>query len=72
MQKNHDYGIICEPLLPDGSMVANRSGSAVYKIIVKGKSAHVGRDFHNGVNAITHLANILSELTNQKTGLKIV
>ena len=47
-------------------MVANRSGSAVYKIIVKGKSAHVGRDFHNGVNAITHLANILSELTNQK------
>lgn len=57
-QRNH-VGLIFEPAMPDGSLVSERKGSAVFTIVAKGTSAHVGRDFHLGHNAISALARII-------------
>jgi glutamate carboxypeptidase len=55
-------GLLFEPALPDGTLVDQRKGSGNYSIIVRGKSVHSGRDFHNGRNAIVKAAEIASRL----------
>ncbi len=59
---HHDIAILFEPSLPDGSLITKRKGSGIYSIVVRGKPAHVGREFHKGRNAITALAGIISDL----------
>ena len=51
-----------EPSLPDGSLVANRKGSGNFSILVRGKSAHAGRDPESGRNAIVKLAALIGQL----------
>ena len=51
-------GVIFEPTLADGSMVDRRKGSGNYSIVVRGKSAHAGRDFQAGRNAVAAAAEI--------------
>lgn len=58
----NDVGLVFEPAFPDGSMVKSRKGSANYTLVVRGKSAHAGRDFWEGRNAIIALVKILLEL----------
>jgi glutamate carboxypeptidase len=58
--RNH-LGLIYEPSLPDGSLVSRRKGSGNFSVVVRGKSAHAGRDFASGRNAIA----LLSEITLQ-------
>lgn len=48
----NDLGMVFEPTLPDGALVSSRKGSGNFAAIVRGKSAHVGRDFANGRNAL--------------------
>ena len=60
-QRNH-IGLIYEPSLPDGSLVSERKGSGNFSIVVRGRSAHAGRDFHLGRNAIALLAEITTAL----------
>jgi len=65
-KRNH-LGLLFEPALPDGSMVAERGGSGNYAAILRGRSAHAGRDFHEGRNAIVAAAQMslkLSQLTS--------
>ncbi|HEX4793361.1 MAG TPA: hydrolase [Humisphaera sp.] len=65
-KRNH-VGLLFEPALPDGSMVAERGGSGNYAAVIRGRSAHAGRDFHNGRNAIVAAAQMslkLSQLTS--------
>lgn len=54
-------GLIFEPSFTDGALVSSRKGSANYTLVVKGKSAHAGRDFQLGRNAISLLARFIVE-----------
>lgn len=53
---------VFEPSLPDGSLVANRKGSGNFSVIVRGKSAHAGRNPELGRNAIVRLAQVIHQL----------
>ena len=51
-----DFGLIYEPALADGTLAGARKGSGNFVLVVQGKSAHAGRDFAAGRNAIALLA----------------
>ncbi len=57
----NDLGLVFEPALPDGGLVSSRKGSANYVVVVRGKSAHVGRDYAAGRNALHALASFVVE-----------
>lgn len=72
--KKHTIGIWFEPALPDGSLVSGRKGSLNYTIVARGKSAHAGREFEKGKNAITGLSRFLLQLeeqTNLESGITV-
>jgi glutamate carboxypeptidase len=52
-------GLIFEPSLPNGDFVSARKGSVNFTVAAKGKSAHAGRDFYSGRNAIYALADFI-------------
>jgi glutamate carboxypeptidase len=54
--KSHDLGLALEPAMPDGGLVVERPGSGQFMIECHGRAAHVGRDFTNGVSAVSLLA----------------
>jgi glutamate carboxypeptidase len=62
LAKQHDIGLLFEPALPDGSLVASRKGSGNFTAVLRGRSAHAGRDFTNGRNAIAALAELVVRL----------
>lgn len=64
-------GMLFEPALPDGSMVAGRKGAGNFTIICRGVGAHSGRDFEKGRNAIVRLASVIAKIDelNQSSGL---
>lgn len=55
--RNH-VGLLFEPALPTGQLVGSRKGSANFHIRCRGKSAHAGRHFHEGRNAIAAAAEM--------------
>lgn len=57
-----DVGLIVEPQFSDGAFVSGRKGSATFSLVARGKSAHAGRDFHQGVSAILALLSPLQSL----------
>jgi glutamate carboxypeptidase len=57
--KNHDFGLALEPAMENGGLVIERPGSGQFMLEVKGRAAHVGRDFKSGISAITALAERL-------------
>jgi glutamate carboxypeptidase len=57
-----DLGLIFEPSLPGGVLASSRKGSQNYLLLVKGRAAHAGRDFHQGKNAAVHLARLIDQL----------
>jgi glutamate carboxypeptidase len=59
---NNHLGLIFEPSLPDGNLVGDRKGSGNYKVTVRGRAAHAGREPHMGRNAINALARFILEL----------
>lgn len=61
---NHQVGMIYEPSMPDGTLAGERKGSGNFSIIVRGRSAHAGREHHLGRNAIVHLARVIEQLNN--------
>ena len=73
--KAADIGLTYEPsALPDGTLAGARKGSGNYTVVVRGKSVHAGREFHNGKNAVVALAKIigeLSELTDGRPGFTL-
>lgn len=60
-QKAH-LGLVYEPALADGTLAGDRKGSGNFSIRVRGKSAHAGREFHLGKNAIAALCEIFYRL----------
>jgi glutamate carboxypeptidase len=72
--KNKDAALIFEPSLPDGSFVRERKGSLNFTVVARGKSAHAGRNYFSGVNAISGLNRFLLDigsLTDQERGITV-
>jgi glutamate carboxypeptidase len=57
-----DFGLLFEPSLPTGELVAERKGSGNFDIVVRGRSAHAGRHFEEGRNAVALLSRLFVEL----------
>ena len=69
-----NIGLVFEPSLASGALAADRKGSGNFAILVRGKSAHAGRNPETGRNAIVHLARIVQEIdqwTNPQLGLSV-
>jgi len=60
--KRNDIGFLFEPTLADGSLASQRKGSGNFAIVVRGRAAHAGREFHVGRNAITAMADLITQL----------
>ncbi|MEN8820481.1 MAG: hydrolase, partial [Abyssibacter sp.] len=70
----HHVGMIYEPSLPSGNLVAARKGSGNFQIRVRGRAAHAGREHHLGRNAIRALADAtvaIDNLNGQRNGVTI-
>lgn len=68
----HDVGLALEPATPEGGLVVERPGSGQFMIEARGRAAHVGRDFKNGINAIAAVARAVApvqELARPDDGL---
>jgi len=59
--RNH-LGLVFEPAHADGALVGERKGSGNFTVVIHGRSAHAGRDFHHGRNAILSAAELVVEL----------
>jgi len=74
MAQGCEAGLVYEPALPDGSLITARKGSGNFTLVVRGRSAHAGRDFEMGRNAVTALARIISamsDLSGTRPGLTV-
>lgn len=60
--RGHEWGIALEPALAGGELALERVGSGQFRIETRGRSAHVGRAFTNGVSAVTAMAETLVEV----------
>jgi glutamate carboxypeptidase len=72
LAREADIGIATEPALPGGGLVVERSGSGQFRVEARGRSAHVGRAFTEGVSAVTALAKAvvrIGELPEPERGL---
>lgn len=58
----HALALLFEPAHSDGSIVTSRAGSMKLSIVVKGKSAHAGRDFAKGRSALFAIAPLITDL----------
>lgn len=59
--RNH-LGITFESSLPDGKLVRKRMGVGTFTAKVRGKTAHVGRNFNEGKNAIVKLCGWIQRI----------
>lgn len=67
--------LIYEPsMTPEGTFAKNRKGAMKITLIATGVSAHAGRDFSSGRNAICYLAEVITavnRLNGQRQGVTI-
>lgn len=61
-------GMTYEPALADGTLASGRKGSGNFHVKVTGRSAHAGRAFDEGRNAITAAARIAGALDGLNGG----
>lgn len=72
--ENAHAGMIYEPALADGTLAGARKGSGNFTLVVRGRTAHAGREFEKGRNAIVALSAVISQisaLTNLKQGVTV-
>lgn len=55
-----------EPALPDGTLAGARGGTGNFSIVVRGRSAHAGRNPEDGRNAILAAADIALRLSKAR------
>ncbi|MCA1196861.1 hydrolase [Sphingomonas sp. R647] len=56
-----------EPALPDGTLAGARGGTGNFSIVVRGKSAHAGRNPRDGRNALVAAADLALRLSQLMT-----
>jgi len=64
---NSDWGMLFEPTLPDGTLVSWRKGTGNFDFVVRGVSAHSGREFDKGRNAIVAMSRLMSSIHDLNT-----
>jgi len=64
-----EFGLLFEPCLPGGEFVSQRKGSGNFVLVMRGRSAHAGRDFGQGRNAVAKLCGLLAEI-DQLNGVR--
>jgi glutamate carboxypeptidase len=72
-RSNH-VGLLFEPATADGALIDRRKGSGTFTLTVRGRAAHVGRNFDGGRNAIVALAHAsiaLDELNRRLNGVTV-
>jgi len=62
ISSGHDVGIALEPALAGGELAIERMGSGQFMVEVRGRAAHVGRAFTEGVSAVNTLARALLQV----------
>lgn len=61
--KKHHVGLGFEPsVTPEGMLAGQRKGSGNFTVVFRGKSAHAGRAFQEGRNAICAMAEFITAL----------
>lgn len=61
-----------EPALPDGTLAGARGGTGNFSLVVRGRSAHAGRNPEEGRNALVAAADLAVRLAGAKTpGLSV-
>ncbi|KJS31751.1 MAG: acetylornithine deacetylase [Desulfatitalea sp. BRH_c12] len=60
--RRNQVGLLYEPALADGTLAGARKGSGNFTVVLRGRAAHAGRDFHAGRNAIVALAEYTQAL----------
>ncbi len=58
-----DFGLLFEPCLPDGHYVGARKGSGTFTFVIRGRAAHVGREFDRGRSALHLAADLIRDFT---------
>jgi glutamate carboxypeptidase len=69
-----DFAMLFEPTLADGSMVSHRKGTGTFTIVARGKSAHAGRNFLDGRNAIvlaSKIAVAIDSLNHERSNVTL-
>lgn len=72
--QRHQFGLIFEPALADGTLAGARKGSGNFTAVVHGRAAHAGREHPLGRNAIVALAEFIgaiAALTGQQPGITV-
>jgi glutamate carboxypeptidase len=70
----HHLGLVFEPAHADGTLVGERKGSGNFTVVIHGRAAHAGRDFHHGRNAIHSAAELvvaLEEINRTHPGVTV-
>jgi glutamate carboxypeptidase len=68
------FACVFEPALADGTLAGARKGSGNYSAIIRGRSAHAGREPHQGRNAIlaaAEAATRIAALSGGREGLTV-
>ena len=68
--KRFHFGLVFECSTPEGGLIQRRPGSGAFRAEAHGVSAHAGRDFELGNNAIEALAAFLIELQKIRAEMK--
>lgn len=58
----NDIGLVFEPTMPDGSLVSARGGSGNFTVLIRGRAAHVGREYQEGRSAVAAMAELIGKL----------
>jgi glutamate carboxypeptidase len=69
-----DFAMLFEPAMADGALVSTRKGTGTFVFVIRGKSAHAGRNLHEGRNAVNQackLALALDALNGQRPDVTI-
>lgn len=73
--KQHQVGFVFEPAMDEnGTLAAARKGSGTFTLVMRGKAAHAGRNFNEGRNAISRMAEVITlinALNGQRDGVTI-
>ena len=62
LASKNDLALIFEPSLSDGCVAYKRKGTGNFTVVFRGKSAHVGRDFKSGINALVLASEFTARL----------
>ncbi|WP_425408925.1 hydrolase [Hyphococcus sp.] len=68
------FACVYEPALADGTLAGARKGSGNFAAVIRGKSAHAGREHHLGRNALAAAADFVSgidKLSGGRDGLTV-